>query len=302
MTERLTPEEMKEIASRFAGLMRLLTHDGEAERPAELRDLLIDRLRDALDRRLPSMGDGEAGFIGNSFLVEAVIHSNTRTVVTRMRHRDLGSWHAMKTLSAHYLNDVMARTILLREARVGMALRHPNLMAVECSFRLPDGCPAVIMEWAGASLSQRLSMRSVSVVDIRHVMTSLLRGLHAMHAAGYVHGDISAANLLICDDDFERLKIADFGSAIEAGKRYRDLDLAKAATPGFAAPELASDKAADPRSDLYSAGCVMKLLLEHCHQAHDPNPLMDISTRLADPDVSRRPPNAMAALELFETK
>ena len=301
MTPNPTSEDMKEIAARFAGLLRLLTHDGETKRPIDIRDLLIDRLRDALDRRLPSMSEGEPAFIANTFLVEAVIHSNPRTVVSRLRHRDLGTWHALKTVGDDQRNDAVAKTMLLREARIGIALRHPNLVAVECVVRLADGRPAIIAEWAGPPLSQRLSADAISLADVTRTMRSLLFGLHAIHHAGYVHGDISPSNLLLCDDDFTRLKIADFGSAIECGRCYRDLDIAKAATPGFAAPELSPTEAADPRADLYSAGCVMKLLLEHCPEANDATAsLKSVMAQLTNHAPSERPPNAMAAVELIK--
>lgn len=300
MTRDPDSRDMREIAASFAGLLRLLTHDGEVERPADVRDLLIDRLRDALDRRVPSIPDGEATFIAGTFLVEAVVHSHERTIISRLRHRDLGTSHALKTISADRANEAVAKTMLLREARIGMTLHDPNLVAVQLAIRLADGRPAIIMEWAGPSLSQRLAAGSISSADIRRSMKSLLLGLGAIHAAGYAHGDISPANLLLCDDDFERLKIADFGTALEHGARYGDLDIAKVATSGFTAPELYRGEAVDPRADLYSAGCVLNMLLEHCSDTEDAVArLKTVAADLTDHSPSKRPPNAVAALELI---
>ncbi len=300
MTREPDSKHMREIAASFAGLLRLLTHDGEVERPADIRNLLVDRLRDALDRRIPSIPDGEATFVAGTFLVEAIICSHERTEITRLRHRDLGTSHALKTISADRANETVTRAMLLREARIGMTLHHPNLVAAQLAIRLVDGRPAIIMEWAGPSLSQRLAAGSISSADIRQSMKSLLLGLDAIHAAGYVHGDISPANLLLCDDDFERLKIADFGTALEHGARYCDLDLAKVATPGFTAPELYRGEAADPRADLYSAGCVMNMLLEHCSDTEDAVvELKSTARNLMDHSPPKRPPSAMAALQLI---
>ena len=293
-------KDMREIAASFAGLLRLLTHDGEVARPADIRDLLVDRLRDALDRRLPSMPDGEPTFIASTFLVEAAVHSHERTEISRLRHRDLGTLHALKTIGADRANEAITKAMLLREARIGMTLRHPNLVAVQLAIRLADGRPAIIMEWAGPSLSQRLAAGSISSAQISRAMKSLFRGLGAIHAAGYVHGDISPANLLLCDDDFEQLKIADFGTALEHGARYLDLDVAKVATPGFTAPELYHGEAADPRADLYSAGCVLNTLLERSGDTEDAIVgLMSAAKKLTEHSPSKRPPNAMAALQLI---
>lgn len=300
MMQDVSSNDMRKIAASFAELLRLLTHDGEVERPADIRDLLIDRLRDALDRRLPSLPDAKSIFVANTFLVEAAIHANERTVISRIRHRDLGTWHAMKTISIDRSNEALAKAMLLREARIGMALRHPNLVAVQCAIRLPDGRLATISEWVGPSLAQRLSAGGISLTEVKQAMKSLLLGLAAIHEAGYVHGDLSPANLLLHGDNLMRLKIADFGSAIESGRRYSDLDIAKAATPAFAAPELSPTGAVDLRADLYSAGRVMKLLLDHCGEESETTARLNgVVEQLTDHDPSKRPPNAMAALELI---
>ena len=294
-------EGMKRIAASFAELQYLLTHDGETERPKGMRDLLIDRLRDALDRRLPSLPDGEPAFIANTFLVEAVAHRNERTEISRLRHRDLGTLHAMKTIPADRSSEATAKALLLREASIGLTLRCSHLASAQCAIRLPDGRPALIMEWIGPSLSQRLTEVSLSAADVRAAAKSILVGLSAIHQAGYVHGDISPANLLLGDSDLNQLKIADFGTAVEYGSRYSELDIAKAVTPGFTAPEVSGDAAMQFSADLFSAGRVMNLLLEHCDETGQSIAAIKAAARhLGDPVPSRRPSNAMAALALIE--
>jgi len=293
-------EDMGRIAVSFAELRPLLTHDGEGERPAAVRGLLIDRLRDALDRRLLSLPDAEPIFIGNTFLVEAVVHRNERTEISRLRHRDLGTLHAMKTIRADRANEATVRTLLLREASVGIMLRNSNLVSAQCAIRLRDGRPALIMEWIGPSLSQRLAAGFLSSADVRAATKSMFAGLSAVHDAGYVHGDISPANLLLEDGDYNRMKLADFGTAVTCGTRYSDLDIAKAATPGFTAPEVSGDCAMQISADLYSAGCVMNVLLEHCNETEQSiAPIKAAALRLTDTAPSKRPQTATAALALI---
>ncbi|MDK4715946.1 protein kinase [Rhizobium sp. CNPSo 4039] len=295
-------EGIKRIAASFAELLHLLTHDGNVERPKMTRDLLIDRLRDALDRRLPSLPEGETVFIGNTFLVEAIVHRNGRTEISRLRHRDLGTFYAMKTIPPDRANEATAKALLLREASIGMALRCNDLASTQCAIRLPDGRPALIMEWIGPSLSQRLAEVSLSEADVRAAAKSLLAGLSAIHHAGYVHGDISPANLLLRNGDLNQLKIADFGTTVECGSRYSDLDIAKAVTPGFTAPEVSADAAMQFSADLFSAGRVINLLLQHCDPAEQSIAAIRAAAQhLADPAPSRRPPNALAALAVIET-
>jgi len=295
-------EGIKRIAASFAELLHLLTHDGNVERPKMTRDLLIDRLRDALDRRLPALPEDETTFIGNTFLVEAIVHRNDRTEISRLRHRDLGTFHAMKTIPPDRANEATAKALLLREASIGMALCCNDLASTQCAIRLPDGRPALIMEWIGPSLSQRLAEVSLSEADVRAAAKSLLAGLSAIHHAGYVHGDISPANLLLRNGDLNQLKIADFGTTVECGSRYSDLDIAKAVTPGFTAPEVSADAAMQFSADLFSAGRVINLLLQHCDPAEQSIAAIRAAAQhLADPAPSRRPPNALAALAVIET-
>jgi type VI secretion system protein ImpN len=137
--------------------------------------------------------------------------------------------------------------------------------------------------------------------DVRDGMTALLLGLEAIHAAGYVHCDISPANLLLPGNDYRRLKIADFGVALERGQRHRDLDIVKAATPLFTAPELSEGGHADSRADLYSAGCVMNALLDRCDGLGDEaDALRALAQHLSQPDPSKRPASAIEALALLD--
>ncbi|MBB3610148.1 protein kinase [Rhizobium sp. BK602] len=301
MSDDLPTEDLQEIASRFSSLLRILTHGNGGERPRKTRDMLIDRLRDALDRRLPQLPSENPAFIARSFLLEETVDRRARTEIGRLRHRDLGTLHALKTVPADRVADAVDRDLLLREARIGMALRHPCLVQTQMVLRLADGRPAIVMEWAGQPLSERLSSSLVSISAIIAGMRRLLRGLRAIHDTGYVHCDISPGNLLLPDDDFSGLKIADFGVALERGKRHRDLDIRITGTPSFMAPEQADDAAADPRNDLYCAGRVLSLLLERCQETgNDAEGLKALAGHLSASDASMRPASAGTALGLLD--
>lgn len=300
MSSDLPAEDLEEIASRFSSLRHILMHDDKGERPSDIRDMLIDRLRDALDRRLPQLASGNPAFIAGSFLLEEMVHQRDRTEISQLRHRDLGTFHALKTLIADHANDDIARRLLLREARIGMSLLHPCLIQTQIALRLADGRPAIVMEWASQSLSQRLSSGSISVRDIIETMRRLLSGLQAIHEAGYVHCDISPGNLLFADDGFSGLKIADFGVALEQGHHHHDLDIRLAGSPSFMAPEQADDKGADPRSDLYSAGCILNALVERCEETGlHVKEIGVLALDLTQTSPSRRPASAKAALDLL---
>ncbi|AGS26127.1 serine/threonine protein kinase-like domain-containing protein (plasmid) [Rhizobium etli] len=288
------PADFHEVAHRFSDLWQAL--NGDAHSP-DIRKMLIDKVRDALDRGEARLGDADPAIIANSFVLEALVHDGGAAQVYRARHRDLGTLHAIKMPRPDRADDPVPRKLMLREAEIGMALRHPNIVATQIILRLADGRPALVMEWIGSRLAELLQQRPLSPGDVTSIMTSVFFGLDAIHAAGFVHCDLSPLNLLPAGGNFSRLKIADFGVALEAGCRHRQFDLAFAGRPDFASPEQTAGEPLDGRSDLYAAGLLLSLLLSHCTERDEE--LEALAIRLSQRDPGERPENARAALHLL---
>lgn len=294
----MTPDhsaDFEEIARRFSYLRQALNQSSP-----ETREMLADRIRDALDRGEARLRNADPEIIANSFTLEALVHEGAATEIYRARHRDLGTLHAIKMPRPDHADDPVLRTLMLREAEIGMALRHPRTAAMQTVLRLADGRPALVMEWLGSRLSDRLQERPLSPGDLTSIMTSVFTGLEAIHAAGFVHCDLSPLNLLLADDNLSRLKIADFGIAIEAGHRHDLFDLAFAGQPDFTSPEQAAGEPLDERSDLFAAGRLLSLLLRHCSEEGEGiQALKILAFRLSQADPADRPENARAALHLL---
>ncbi|MCC7382130.1 MAG: protein kinase [Deltaproteobacteria bacterium] len=83
------------------------------------------------------------------------------------------------------------------------------------------------------------------------VVEALCSGLEAIHAAGFVHGDVSPSNVLL--SRFGEVKVADLGSA-------RRIDAAPPAAPegtlAYQAPEQLRLERISPRTDLFAAALV----------------------------------------------
>jgi len=122
----------------------------------------------------------------------------------------------------------------------------------------------------------------------------LLQGLRDVHAAGFIHRDIKAENLLLTTNGV--LKISDFGWAAEA----RDAPKGLAGTFETMAPEVLKDQCQTTAVDLWSAGAVIfhmvtgKKLLTDVDQRDDSRArrqrmLRDIKARCPPPARARPP-------------
>ena len=298
MTAEQPDDHFEEVARRFTDLWRALTIGAEGPRSKEVRAMLTDRVRDALDRGTEKLDASDKNIIANTFALEALIHSGTATDVFRARHRDLGTFHAVKMLRTDHARDPIARKLLRREAQIGMMLRHPRIAATQTVLRLSDGRPALVTEWIDQRIADLLP-GSLSLKDVTTIMAALLSALTALHAAGFVHCDLSPSNILH-GDGFRDIKIVDFGIALEIGRRHNELDLAFAGQPEFASPEQMTGEALDARSDLYAAGLLLSLLLRNCRETGEKaEELKTLAIRLSQRRPEDRPESAEAAFCLL---
>ncbi|MBW2465584.1 MAG: serine/threonine protein kinase [Deltaproteobacteria bacterium] len=153
-----------------------------------------------------------------------------------------------------------AYTRFAREARVAAGLDHPNVVRV-FEFN-PDG-PFLVMEYvAGGTLEDRLAGgegRVLSLPVIRHVMSSVLTGLEAVHRRGVVHRDLKPANIFFGETG--DVKIGDFGVAhlTDLGST---LTGALLGTLAYMAPEqVTGSKRPDAATDLYALGVILHRML-----------------------------------------
>lgn len=99
------------------------------------------------------------------------------------------------------------------------------------------------------------------------IFCEICSGLSVLHNAGIIHRDIKPSNLILGDDG--HIKIIDFDAA-RIKKPNADKDTAFIGTDGFAPPEQYGFMQTDERSDIYSLGVTMKLLLRDKY-AHSPH-------------------------------
>lgn len=141
------------------------------------------------------------------------------------------------------------------------SLVHPNITSIIDFFEEAD-CYFIVMElMSGGDLFDRIGRKkSYSEADARDLVVLLLKAVAICHQNNVAHCDIKPKNLLLASEtDDSSIKLADFGFAARV---HRPKSLTKqCGTPFFVAPEILARKPYDMSADIWSAGCIVFLLL-----------------------------------------
>ncbi|MBI1917167.1 MAG: protein kinase [Planctomycetes bacterium] len=220
---------------------------------------------------LRQLGQGEAG------------------IVYLARHVEQGWQAALKLLpGARFANPACVQR-LLREARTGAGLRHPNLCQI-LDAGTEQGEFYLAMEYLeGKTLRNHLqqSKGGLPVPLACYHAHQLFDTLAYLARHEVVHRDVKPGNIMVCAGD--RLKLMDLGLAKVPDPEERRLTLSGIilGTPGYMAPEQIVDASrATAASDLYAAGATLFEMLTGAtpFQADSPAILMQKVLSKAPPD------------------
>jgi serine/threonine-protein kinase len=175
---------------------------------------------------------------------------------------------AIKILSRRLVENPDARADFDYEARALTELDHPNIARLYAAGLTPDGRPYFAMEFVnGRSLMDLiLDKVEMSLSQQLDLMIQAAEGLRAALNRNIIHRDIKPANLMVetlpLASPQLRLKIVDFGLAkIIREDAHHGAAGIFLGTPRYMAPEVASGRPADHRSDIYSLGATFYHLL-----------------------------------------
>ena len=139
---------------------------------------------------------------------------------------------------------------------------HPNLAEVYDVIE-DETAPAVLLEYVpGRSLDEILGDEPPKYEAVRRMALDICDGLIALHSMEIVHKDLKPENVIITPEGTARL--IDYGIATVFGED-RPPQTALLGTVGFAAPEQFGFNRTDARTDLYSFGVLLNVLLAHEH-------------------------------------
>ena len=207
---------------------------------------LLERLKDGLRDRYTVEREAGRGGMATVFLA---------------KDRKLGREVAIKVLSPSVMTAVAGERFL-REIRITAQLQHPNILPLLDSGEAAGLLYSVMPFVDGESLRERLLTEQLPVSEALLLGREIAEGLDYAHRRGIIHRDIKPENILISNG---HAIVADFGIARAIGLASGNSLTARGLPIGTAAymsPEQAQGEGgSDPRSDVYSAGCVLYEML-----------------------------------------
>jgi serine/threonine protein kinase len=183
-------------------------------------------------------------------------------------HRRMKRKVAIKFLPAHFADDQEMIKRFEREVEVAAQLSHPNIVTAYDAGHTGD-THYLVMEYVnGCDLGSLIRESGpLAVNDALKCVLQAGKGIAHAHEQGIIHRDIKPSNLLA--DRNGTIKVLDMGLArwsnAAAQSAASDLSITGAVmgTVDFMSPEqAASGKNADTRSDTYSLGCTLFMLIQ----------------------------------------
>ncbi len=146
-----------------------------------------------------------------------------------------------------------------REAQaMGRLGDHPNIVTV-FDIGEEEGQPYIVSQYmAGGDLEGLLNAaprRQLPVEQALLIAEQVCQGLDHAHSQGIVHRDLKPGNIWLTDAG--TAKIGDFGLAVALDRSRLTMQGMMVGTVGYMPPEQALGRQSDPRSDLYSLGCIL---------------------------------------------
>jgi eukaryotic-like serine/threonine-protein kinase len=164
----------------------------------------------------------------------------------------LGRLVAVKRLHADSAEDVERR--FAREARLGAALNHPNLVSV-FDTAVDDEGVLIVMEYVeGEALSRALRRGPLEPPRVARMARDLGGALDHAHGHDVVHRDVKPGNVLLREDGITKLADLGIATAVDLTRITRSGELL--GTAAYMAPEQLEGREAGPASDVYALAAV----------------------------------------------
>jgi hypothetical protein len=161
---------------------------------------------------------------------------------------------ALKRPLSGFLDDDRFRQRFLREAELGRALHHPNIIRIFDHGEVGN-TPYFTMELVqGETLAARLDREGrLELSEAAHLTAQAAEALDYAHSKGVIHRDLKPSNIMV--EPSGGVKVMDYGIARSQHLEEVTTTRTFLGTASYGAPEIVQG-ASQPASDIYSLGVV----------------------------------------------
>lgn len=210
--------------------------------------------------------DLDGSLISGRYKIEKEIGRGGMGVVYEALQLGLDRKVALKMLLSDISKDDIGWKRFEVEAKAASSLNHPNIIKVYEYAVSEFGLPYMVMDFIeGESLDDLLNRQHrLTLAQVLPLFVDITNALNHAHKRNVVHRDLKPSNIMLVKNDDDEIipLILDFGIAkifTQPGKAA--LNLTKTGevfgSPLYMSPEQCMGQPLDPRSDIYSLGCIL---------------------------------------------
>jgi serine/threonine protein kinase len=159
------------------------------------------------------------------------------------------------------LNKSLVKRSIKGSGEVYMILKtlsHPNISNVYEAVKTENGVTVLEEFIDGQTVAEYLKDNLYTAKGVKTIISSLCDALSFLHSNKIIHKDIKPENVMI--DNKGNVKLIDFDTA-RIYKHYQSQDTIFMGTIGYAPPEQYGLNQTDERTDIYSLGVLMNVML-----------------------------------------
>lgn len=181
--------------------------------------------------------------------------------VFRCKNKITGKDSVVKIVEKTNLSP-LEMSLINSEVKILKMVNHPRIIQLLDVFESPEDI-SLILEWmsSGELYSHIAGLKTMTEADCFKIMKPIFEALYYLHSIGIVHRDIKPENIL-CGANMYDIKLADLGlSSLIMPKEQL---FTRCGTIFYIAPEVLIGDGYGMSADIWSAGCIMYLLLSGC--------------------------------------
>lgn len=176
-----------------------------------------------------------------------VLKNTDKSQIMVYRHKTLGKYIVKRSVFGN--SEVYS---------VLQGISHPNIVSIYDVIKGDYGATVLEEYINGQTVFDYLKDNLYTPNGVKQIVLELCNALEFLHSNRIIPKDIKPENVMI--DNNGTVKLIDFDAA-RLYKPFQSRDTKMLGTPGYAAPEQYGLNQTDERSDIYSLGMLMNVML-----------------------------------------